>query len=341
MKLLVVDDDLVFLKLVELKLGKIGYSDVTCCGSANEALATIRSSKTAFDCLLVDIKMPGMNGIALCRAIRQEADYAHVPILIVTSARERHYVNDAFKAGATDYLSKPLHTTELSARLRSMGQLAQSIREGRELSQHGAGGMPEFGFDDAILLENVAGLTSHLALENYLFKISFLHRFRMSLFGIHVGDARSYFATLRAPDFADLMADITDAIWYSMPASRIMFAYAGRGDFVVVSGRLPVDSIRHIEDSVNAHLGERTRIWSEFGIGPVRATVGKTVNPGLIPWASVPEYVERAIGMAYPDRGNTGTGMLRRLTGWGTSDRQRTDTADSFNKLSYPYDNEK
>lgn len=338
MKLLVVDDDLVFLKLVELKLRKAGYSDITCCVSANEALAALRSSETLFDCLLVDIKMPGKNGIELCRLIRREPDYAHTPILIVTSARERHYVKDAFMAGATDYLSKPLRTTELTARLRSMGQLAQSVRKGREASRHDdRAAEPAFGFDDAILLENVGGLASHLALENFLFKINFLRRFRLSITGIHVGDAQSWYSTLDAPAFADLMAEIADAIWYSLPASKIMFAYVGRGDFVVVSGRIPVDSIQHIEDTVNAHLGERTRIWSEFGIAPVRAALGRPVNPGLISLATVPEYVERAIDLAYRDRRKAGMGVLRRLAGRG-ADKGRTRDTDRFNELSYLHD---
>ena len=66
MKILAVDDDKFILELVPAILGEAGLDDVTTAASGEEALAAIRAADGAFDCLLFDIQMPGMDGIDLC-----------------------------------------------------------------------------------------------------------------------------------------------------------------------------------------------------------------------------------------------------------------------------------
>ncbi len=121
--LLAVDDDPFVLDLVKLIAEHSGYSKVTVVGSAYEALQLIESP-IRFDGFLLDISMPGMNGIELCRLIRAREDYRQTPVLMLTAMRDLQHIADAYKAGASDYASKPFEVGELEKRLREM-QTAQ------------------------------------------------------------------------------------------------------------------------------------------------------------------------------------------------------------------------
>lgn len=69
------------------------------------------------DLILVDIMLPGANGLDLCRSIRQSS---HVPIIIVTARDDSHDVVAGLEAGADDYVTKPFVTKELAARIRAL-----------------------------------------------------------------------------------------------------------------------------------------------------------------------------------------------------------------------------
>ena len=117
--LLVVDDDPFVLELVKVIAGHSGYDKVTTVSSAYEALQLIQSP-IQFDGFLLDIGMPGMNGIELCREIRAHRDYSETPVLMLTAMRDLRHMTDAYKAGASDYASKPFEVGELESRLREM-----------------------------------------------------------------------------------------------------------------------------------------------------------------------------------------------------------------------------
>ncbi|HKU40795.1 MAG TPA: ATP-binding protein, partial [Polyangiales bacterium] len=87
------------------------------------------------DVIVSDVAMPGMDGYALCRAVRADNDTRGIPILLVTARTEMSSVLEGFEAGASDYLLKPFHATELLARVdvhvrlrRLSGQLARHER---------------------------------------------------------------------------------------------------------------------------------------------------------------------------------------------------------------------
>lgn len=73
-RILVVDDDPFILELIPMISAKAGFSQVTPAASGEEALELLTGSDTLFDCLLLDISMPGMDGIELCRRVRQICD---------------------------------------------------------------------------------------------------------------------------------------------------------------------------------------------------------------------------------------------------------------------------
>jgi putative two-component system response regulator len=83
-----------------------------------EALA--RCDDTYFDLVLVDFVMPGLNGIEVVRKLRGKAHYRNIPIVMVTSERDREVKIQAIEAGATDFLGKPFDTVELKARVGNL-----------------------------------------------------------------------------------------------------------------------------------------------------------------------------------------------------------------------------
>jgi two-component system, chemotaxis family, chemotaxis protein CheY len=97
---------------VSLTLGSAGF-DVTPAADGHEALELARQSN--FDLVLSDINMPGMDGIALIRALRAEASYRHTPILMLTTEGSADRKREGKEAGATGWIVKPFDPAQLIA----------------------------------------------------------------------------------------------------------------------------------------------------------------------------------------------------------------------------------
>jgi len=104
-KVLVVDDDVQFTRLVEMFLVQSGRSrfTVTVCGDATSALETLKAG-TAFDIILLDYYLPGMNGDALMRTLIENGVY--IPVIFVTVIKEFRLAVEAMKLGVYNYLVK-------------------------------------------------------------------------------------------------------------------------------------------------------------------------------------------------------------------------------------------
>ncbi|NKF23472.1 hybrid sensor histidine kinase/response regulator [Solimonas marina] len=112
---LVADDQPANIQLIGQVLDQAGYG-VMPARSGEQALARARARRP--DLVLLDMLMPGMDGSATCRALR-EAGFADVPVIFVTGAADRDSLVTAFAAGAVDYITKPFVVEELLARVRT------------------------------------------------------------------------------------------------------------------------------------------------------------------------------------------------------------------------------
>ena len=101
-----VDDEPGILELLKVYLEAEDAHEVVTATSGAEALV-IDKADADFECLLVDIQMPLMNGIALVEHVRSMPDYVHVPVIMLTAMSQRSYIDKAFTVGATDYITKP------------------------------------------------------------------------------------------------------------------------------------------------------------------------------------------------------------------------------------------
>lgn len=113
--ILVVDDDVDILKILKRDLTKEGHQ-VVCASNAAEALKY--SMCHAPDLVLLDIGLPDINGVELCRRLRSYPANATTPILFATVSNDIESKIAAFDAGADDYLVKPFDLQELNLRVK-------------------------------------------------------------------------------------------------------------------------------------------------------------------------------------------------------------------------------
>ncbi len=117
MTALVVDDSLLIRNIVGQCLQKFGLT-VLEAADGREAMALLGGHTSSIDIVITDFNMPEVNGDQLCRHLRSELGMRHVPVLFLTAADEQDTIIDLFKAGATDYVTKPFVQEELEARVR-------------------------------------------------------------------------------------------------------------------------------------------------------------------------------------------------------------------------------
>jgi putative two-component system response regulator len=116
-RVLVVDDVPMNVKILEAMLFPLKYK-VSRAYSGREALALIERGD--IDLVLLDIMMPGINGIEVCRRIKSREQTRIIPVVMVTSLDESEAKIQAIDAGADDFISKPINKLELMARTRSL-----------------------------------------------------------------------------------------------------------------------------------------------------------------------------------------------------------------------------
>ena len=139
MRILVVDDSEDSRDLTEGALLSAGYNDTVTAASGWEALKVLDVGRTSdapspVDIALLDIIMPEMDGVEVCARIRNDPRYGDLPIIMVTSLDDMDSLSNAFVAGATDYVTKPVNRIELVARVRAALRLKQELdrRQARE-----------------------------------------------------------------------------------------------------------------------------------------------------------------------------------------------------------------
>lgn len=239
MKILAVDDDPIILDLLTEVLRAAGFMNLHLCLSGSEALELIEKEQVPFDCLLLDIQMPDMDGIELMSKIRRIPGYGSTPILMITAMADRKYIDRAFTAGASDYITKPFEIGEIHARLNAFEKLTldrHQLQDRNPVSQQGPqrSVASEEELAECLALPGIDGFIEYLALENYLLRMSRLSLYGMSVFGVVVPEMTRLFAASSVYEFRFAVTDIAEAIFDSLKTEHFLAAHAGGGTFVCV-----------------------------------------------------------------------------------------------------------
>ncbi|HXL86242.1 MAG TPA: response regulator, partial [Gemmatimonadaceae bacterium] len=139
MRILLVDDSEDARNLTEAMLVSANFRDIVMAASAWEAFKILDLGQTtsqvpSVDTILLDIVMPEMDGIEACARIRKDERYSDIPIIMATSLEDMESLANAFAAGATDYVTKPVNRIELIARIHVALRLKAELdhRKARE-----------------------------------------------------------------------------------------------------------------------------------------------------------------------------------------------------------------
>lgn len=126
-KILIIEDEKQIARFIELELKHEGY-DVYVCYDGKEGLKKVEEIHP--DLILLDIMLPGINGIEVCRKIRQ---YSNVPIIMVTAKDDIPDKVMGLDSGADDYVTKPFAIEELLARIRAALRKSKQLNIIREI----------------------------------------------------------------------------------------------------------------------------------------------------------------------------------------------------------------
>ncbi len=247
LRILAVDDDPLILDLVSMIAGKSESYEVIPALSGIKALDQLADGHLPFGALLLDIDMPGMNGVELCQRIRKIPAYCETPIIILTGLRDVQNITEAFLAGATTYITKPFDVGELQMRLQFAYEMMLSRLKQKSAQQ-------DVAMQTLKDVSNEAGanLITPAALSNYLGQLPQDSLADVQVFAINV-DAVS---DTRFPDqhSTTLLADVAVAAIRCFDADKTVMAYADDSTLIIATSVVNALLIRHIEVVIERHL---------------------------------------------------------------------------------------
>ncbi len=125
MRVLLIDDEQFYFKLISKKLKEARY-DLEYARSGNEGLSKIPTYNP--EMLIVDLKMPDMDGFQILERLRRDPNYSHIPVIVITAKDELSEKLKAFELGADDYLVKPFQPEELVARMGILARRGKAMQ---------------------------------------------------------------------------------------------------------------------------------------------------------------------------------------------------------------------
>ncbi len=117
-KILIIEDEEDIQELIRYNLNKEGFQNLRVVDSGEKALAALKSFSP--DVILLDLMLPGMDGLAVCRHLRSAQETATIPIIMLTAKSEETDIIIGLEMGADDYIAKPFSNKVLVARIKSV-----------------------------------------------------------------------------------------------------------------------------------------------------------------------------------------------------------------------------
>jgi len=187
-------------EIMEATLSSGGYEDIQLLKSGGELLTRlgIDPVSTAVDepgLILLDIRMPGVDGVEACARIRADSRYQHTPILMVSTLDDLETLNHAFLAGANDYINKPYNRVELLARLRAAMRLKSELDRciARERELLAARELRATRTRDGrSTIDPATSLLPREVLEDYVSAEGNAALSRIAVFALHIDDLDAY-----------------------------------------------------------------------------------------------------------------------------------------------------
>jgi len=130
MRVLLIDDEQFYYKLIKKQLQEADY-ELEYAPSGNEGLMKIPAFNP--ELLIVDLKLPGMDGFQVLQRLRRDSKFSHIPVIVITAQHELSEKLKAFEMGADDYLVKPFQPEELVARMGILARRNKAMQIAQQL----------------------------------------------------------------------------------------------------------------------------------------------------------------------------------------------------------------
>ncbi|QFT92133.1 Alkaline phosphatase synthesis transcriptional regulatory protein PhoP [Roseovarius sp. THAF9] len=280
MRILAVDDDESMLELIDHSLSISAHHYVATAISAEQALEKIESEEVGFDCFLVDIQMPRVDGIDLTSIIRRIAGCERKPVVMLTAMHEKPYLDMAFRAGATDYITKPFNFRELRSRIFEAGKMCASEVQSIPDSQNSSGFSwvnGELIYDGPVSLSDdgdVKSLLSFVEFENYVQETARAYmRDRTkprnggpAAIGLKIACPQSNQTYPRFEPIGPLLSEVVQAANTVFYNALNYLSYRGNGTFLCLLNNHVHESSGSLERELNVCLGSRLNDLEDYGI---------------------------------------------------------------------------
>jgi CheY-like chemotaxis protein len=281
LRILAVDDDPFIRELLPMIAAKTTCSEMTTVSSGKDALDRIAAAIQGFDCILLDINMPGMDGIELCARIRSLPSCKDVPVIMLTAMSDRDHLERAFRAGASDYVSKPFDIIEFGERLNvAQAQVAGTTPLGTGDVATARPARMQQG--DPLQLDRIAGLPSFIrydALRNYLDRLAGSALVDTYVMSVVVSQSAQHDAAAdRCQDSPD-MAAVARAIDTVFTEAGYLSAYAGHGTFALVSKAALLPGAETVEADIEEVLQQIAVAQGAPAARAMSLSVGLAVRP--------------------------------------------------------------
>ncbi len=288
MKILAVDDNLITLELLKMMAAQLGFTDISTVTSGEIALNLINTGDVFFDCLLLDISMPDMNGVELCGLIRAVPAYSKTPIIMLTGMTDRYNIDRAFLAGATDYATKPFSIVELDARLRAAEELVDRnkmvLKAGATKTDQTESDVTGKQLSDVleeIQIGGIDALIGYDALRNYLAQSSRAGLASSQVIAVKIDHIENLYAKASADEFLYILTEVAVAIDDGMKENGHIMAYAESGHFLVISSKVCMESSAKMELEIQKFLDERDIEYDNGDPLDIEVSIGNPIRPSF------------------------------------------------------------
>lgn len=285
MKILVVDDCRVSTRHITSTLSRAGYSNIVTASGHDEAMEVLtraQQSETPVDLVLMDIEMPGTDGIASTLTIKSENLFEDIPVIVITNHDDENTLDRSFAAGASDFIVKPVSRVELRARIRSALQLRYEMlrrkKRERELERLAR------KLERMTNLDGLTGIANRRCFDDTLVK-EWVRNGRddapIGLLMIDIDHFKSYNDALGHVDGDTCLCAVADAIKQAVHRPGDMVARYGGEEFAVILPNTDYEGAASVAANIHRNI-------SRIGICHPDSSVGCTVTVSIGVAATVP-----------------------------------------------------
>ena len=270
-RLLVVDDDPRVAALLSDWMDRDRYEVLT----APDGIAGVASAREHLpDLILLDLEMPGMDGIAAARELKQDPSTNAIPVVLLTACRDTDAKVQAFRAGADDYVTKPFECEEIDARIelmlnrrRYLSSLESKVENLSATRQH---------LEQLLMVDEKTGLFNFREFERRLrqeWERSTRYEVPLSLVFLDIDRFKSVNDTLGHPAGDEILREFATLVAGGARANDVAARYGGE-EFSVILPHTESDMAVRVAERIRKAVADFTFLMSER---PTRITVSAGV----------------------------------------------------------------